>query len=113
MVSLFSIITLYFILYIYGEFSKYPDIRYISRIILYGLSANLIFTHYIPEVLYSIVLSGTTLIFTFIYLMITTDNKLLSKLMFIPFMIVILKTTSLRMLKVYMRHLHLYGFCME
>ena len=93
MAPLFSTMLLYFILFLYGEFSEYLEVRYTSRLLLYGLSANLAILHYFPPDIYSGLLSAIVLFVTLIYISITTSIVWLSKFMMLPICILLVNYT--------------------
>lgn len=89
MAPLFSIMLLYFVLFLYGEFSEYLEVRYTSRILFYGFSANLSLLHYFPDNGYAGLLSCIILLATFLYITITTSLKWFSRVMFIPLLVLL------------------------
>ncbi|CAL9985095.1 hypothetical protein VPHF99_0293 [Vibrio phage F99] len=90
MTPLFSIFLFYFLLFIYGEFSKYLEVRYASRMLLYGMTGNLVAITYIPDPTYAMIVASVTLLTTILYLIKTASFKWVKRAMILPFCLVLL-----------------------
>ena len=89
MAPLFSIFLFYFLLFMYGEFSKHLEVRYASRILLYGMAGNLAIMQYISDPVYAGIISVCTLVGTFLYLMTTTTVTWFKRILWIPILMVV------------------------
>lgn len=82
-----------FILVLYGEFSRYEEVRYTSRILLYGYSGSIVSSMYVPEPLYAGVVACIILFITLFYISVTSTVDWLSSILIVPISLLLLNYT--------------------
>lgn len=82
-----------FVLLLYGEFSRYEEVRYTSRMLLYGYSGSIIASMYMVEPMYAGILSCGLLFVTMFYVSVTSTVNWLSSILILPISLLLLNYT--------------------